>query len=132
MRGSLELRKFILHRIEEARLLAGFNTVEMARRLHMARPTYAKLESGDTVFIDVTLLIQIAEVTGRKFSFFLPDAEAGDLVTTIKQTYPEMDADSLPELLLFASDLQDRDRRVRRVRSEASDTSNVHTGDTNG
>ena len=132
MRGSQELRSFIIGRIEEARLLAGYNTVEMARQLHMARPTYAKLEAGDTVFIDVTLLIQIADVTGRRLSFFLPDADVPDLASSMKAHHPYLSPHQVKDALDYVASLAALSQRKRTLRNELDELSSGRSGDTSG
>jgi transcriptional regulator with XRE-family HTH domain len=132
MRGDLEIHRYVRAQIEQARVLAELSKSELARRLHKSKGAYLDLDSGRRKTIDVSFLIQIAEVTERKVSFFLPDAEACDVATVIKQAYPDLTTASLGEILDFACDLQKRDRYAHSGDSRESDTSNVHTGDTNG
>jgi transcriptional regulator with XRE-family HTH domain len=130
MWGTLEVHTFVRKRIEEARTLAGYNKAEMARLMKMTKQTYLKLENGGLKSIDVTYLVQMAAVTGRDVSFFLSESSKGDLVTAIRQSYPDLTTASLGEVLDFARDLQKRDRYAHSGDNRASDTSNVHTGDT--
>jgi transcriptional regulator with XRE-family HTH domain len=125
-----EIHRYVTKKIEEARLLAGYNKVEMARRLGMVKSAYQKLEDGTQKFIDISQLFRIADVTGRKVVFFLPEDTAGgistDAATALQREY-NVDTASLGEILDFAQLVAERDRRVRSVGNQAREESDGDT-----
>ena len=119
--SDAELYDLIRHRINDARVLAGLTKTEMAERLKIGRVTYLDIERGRNKHIDVLLLYRIAQVTGRKLSFFLPESVEQDPVRGLEesmlQAFPDLEAPSVGEIVDFIRLVQRRDRSVRNAGS---------------
>jgi transcriptional regulator with XRE-family HTH domain len=130
MLNQSDLHRFIIAKIREARLLAGYNKVEMARRLGMVKSAYQKLEDGDQKFIDVILLVQVADVTGRRLSFFMPPEFATefatDAATSLQHTY-NLDTASTGMILDYAAVVADKVQRERSAGMLDNGTSPSHS-----
>lgn len=132
MRTAADVHSYIVRRIAEARVLAGYNKVEMARLLNMVKSAYFKLEDGQTKFLDAVLLASLADATDRRLSFFLPDADRPDLAAAIKATYPDLTPEQVRDALEYVASLAALSQKKRTLRNELDALSSDHTEDTTG
>jgi len=103
------LKVHIGQRIRDARELAGWTQqTELARRLGVPRQTLNDWETGQSG-VSWENLQRIAELTGRKLSFFLPDSEKADLAATLLALYPKMDAGTVRSIMRIAQTLYEDD-----------------------
>jgi transcriptional regulator with XRE-family HTH domain len=106
-----EVRRYVGRKVAEARGLAELKQDVLAGRLGLRATALSMIETGANA-VTVERLLEIAELTGRDVTWFLPGVEAPDVAAALQQAFPGITDSQVRGVLEFAGYLRSPQSRV--------------------